>query len=61
MRTGIGILSSYPGDRPTSPSQDGHLLLPEARLQRRTRAEPADPEDLSRSFGFRDLLAEFKK
>jgi chromate transporter len=50
MRTWIGILSSYPGDRPTSPSQDGHLLLPGALLQRRSRAGLADPEDLSRSF-----------
>jgi chromate transporter len=50
MRTWIGVLSSYPGDRPTSPSQDGHLLLPGALLQRRGREGLADPEDLSRSF-----------
>src|ERR1700692_93034 len=50
MRTWIGILSSYPGDRPTSPSQDGHLLLPEALLQWLSREGLADPEDLSRSF-----------
>jgi hypothetical protein len=62
MRTWIGILSSYPGDRPPSPSQDGHLLLSGAFLQRRSRAGLADPEDLSRSFeGLRDLFAEFKK
>ena len=62
MRTWIGTLLSYPGDRPTSPSQDGHLLLPGARLQRQSRADLADPEDLSWNFeGFRDLLVEFKK
>src|ERR1700722_7537249 len=49
MRTWIGILSSYPGDRPTSPSQDGPLLLPGALLERLSR-DLADPEDLSRSF-----------
>jgi hypothetical protein len=62
MRTWIGTLSSYPGDRPTSPSQYGHLLLPGALLQRLSRAVIADPENLSRSFeDFSDLFAEFKK